>query len=72
MQAAVAIGAENPEIAFAALAMLARLGAVDPSARPPVEILAHLGDLLEKKDAHWLLPNYKALCTRFDILLGDP
>lgn len=72
MQAAVAIGAENPEIAFAALALLARLGAVDPSARPPVEILAHLGDLLEKKDAHWLLPNYKALCTRFDILRGDP
>lgn len=71
LQAACAINAENPEIAFAALSLLARLGAVDTTAKLPAEILAHIGDMLEKKKAHWLIPNYKALCVRFDILRGD-
>ncbi len=71
LQAAAAINAENPEIAFAALAQLARIGAVDPTAKPPAEILAHIGAMLEKKQANWLIPNYRALCARFDILNGE-
>jgi len=71
LQAAGAINADNPEITFAALSLLARLGAVDTAAKPPAEILSHIGDMLEKKEAHWLIPNYKALCARFDILRGD-
>ncbi|MCL2056673.1 MAG: LuxR C-terminal-related transcriptional regulator [Oscillospiraceae bacterium] len=71
LQAAGAISADNPEIAFAGLALLARLGAVDTAAKPPAEILNHIGEMLEKKEAYWLMPNYKALCARFDILRGD-
>jgi|GEM_PF-671714 len=71
LQAAAALAAENPEVAFAALAILARIGAVDTTSKQPAEILSHLGDLLEKKSAHWLIPNYKAFRARFHMLRGD-
>ncbi len=71
LQAATALGAQDPEIAFAALALMARIGAVDPNAKPPAEILAHIGAMLEKKEAGWLAANYKALCARFDMLRGN-
>lgn len=71
LQAAAAINSESPEIKFAALSILARLGAVDTGAKPPENILTHIGDMLKKEDASWLMPNYGALCARFDILRGD-
>lgn len=71
LQVAAAINANNPEIAFAALSILARIGAVDTTAREPAEILSHIGEMLEKKEAGWLTDNYKALCARFDILHGE-
>jgi LuxR family maltose regulon positive regulatory protein len=71
LQAAAAMNAENPEVAFAALSLMARISVVDTSATPPAEILSHIGGILEKKQAYWLLPNYHALCARFDILRGD-
>lgn len=71
LQVAGAITAGNPEIAFAALSLLARLGAVDASAKPPSEILSHIGGMLEKKQAGWLEENYLALRARFDMLNGD-
>ena len=71
MQVAGAINAENPEILFVALTVRARIGLVDPSAKPPEDILKHTGEMLEGKRAHWLMPNYRALCTRLDILRGN-
>jgi LuxR family maltose regulon positive regulatory protein len=71
LQAAAALSSQNPEIAFAALSLMARIGAVDTAAKPPADILAHIGQMLESKKAFWLVPNYRALCARFDILRGN-
>lgn len=71
LQAAAAINAENPEIVFAGLSILARLGAIDNNATPPDKVLAHIGEMIEKKNAPWLAPNYRARCARSAMLRGN-
>ena len=71
VHAGAALEATNPEIAFAALALLARIGAVDATSKQPARILRHLEEMLEKKSAYWLKPNYEALRARFYILNGE-
>lgn len=71
MQAAVAINTQDPETAFAALALMAHVAAADKGGQPHGEVLQRIGAMLEETDARWLLPNHRALCVRFDMLCGD-
>ncbi|MDL2232103.1 LuxR C-terminal-related transcriptional regulator [Ruminococcaceae bacterium OttesenSCG-928-L11] len=71
VETANAINAEDPEIIFAGFAVLARIGAVDATAKPPEEILDYLSSIIDSQQTGWLRPNFEALKIRFAILKGD-
>lgn len=65
-----ATGARDPEVQFAGLAVLARICRLDRQTRSPEVILQQIGEVLQQKQADWLIPNYEALCVQFDISAG--
>lgn len=72
IEVAGALSSPNVEIAFAGYAQLARIARLDGvSNGRPEEVLQKLGVLLEERGAAHLLPNYRALCIRFDIHRGQ-
>lgn len=71
IEVAGALSSPNVEIVFAGYAQLARIARLDGvSSGRPEEVLQKLGGLLEERKAAHLLPNYRALCIRFEIHHG--
>lgn len=70
LELAGATSAADPEIQFAALCLLAKIGRLDPTFKHPDEVLSYLGQQIEEKHAEWLWPNYQALCAEFAVSSG--
>lgn len=71
IEVAGALSSPSTETAFAGYAQLARIARLDgASSCRPDDVLQKLGGLLEERGASHLLPNYRALCARFDIHYG--
>ena len=64
IQIAAALSAQNPEIRFVGMAMLARINRLDPAAKSSREILGELGYEMSQSAVEGIQLNYKAICAR--------
>ncbi len=71
LEVASALHAEEPEILFAAYALMTRLRALEPSGPGWRDAAAHLARMLKEKRAEWLFPNFEAFQARMEALAGN-
>ncbi len=71
LEIASALHAQEPEVLFAAYAIMARLRALEPGGPGWRDAVAHLARILEERRAEWLLPNFEAFRVRMEALSGN-